>query len=226
MDRSTPYTIAVDKNWYSLVLDGQGAFLNGFITDLLLEIAKENKIEINLISVNWDDIFDGLKKNKYQAVLSSMEPYNFNLAKYDFSSDIISTGYVLVIAKNKNYKNLSDMVEKHVGYISGADSLVILQKYEKIFDSGYDNAAVMLSDITKTILDGAVLSIIPANKYVNDLFYNDLKLVYPQINNQAIRLVTLKDQNKHLMKLFNKSLEKFKKNKKLNQLKEKWQLPD
>lgn len=223
--RSKPYTIAVDKNWYSLVLDGQASFLNGFITDLLLEITKENKVEIRLISVNWDDIFDGLNKKKYEAVLSPLEPYNFNLAKFDFSSDIISTGYALVISKNQNYKSLADMLEKRVGYINGSDSLVMLQKYLKILDVGYDSAAIMLTDITRTKLDGAVLSIIPAYKYVNDLFYNDLKLVFPPLDNQAIRLITLKNQNAHLMKMFNKSLDKLKKNKKLAALKEKWQMP-
>ncbi len=225
-DKSTPYSIAIDKQWYSIVLNGQQASLNGFITDLLLEIAKENKVEIKLIGVNWDDIFDGLELNKYQAIFSSLEPYNFNKAKYDFSNDIIKTGYVLVIDINKNYKNLEDLKEKHVGYIRGSDSLIIIQKHIDIFDDVYDFVPTMLGDITKMNIEGAILSIIPAYKYVTDLFYNDLKIVFPPINNQAIRVLTLKDQNKDLMKLFNKSLEKFQKNGKLKELKIKWGLPN
>lgn len=225
-DKSNPYTIAVDKNWYSIVLNGQATFVNGFITDLLLEIAKENKIEIKLISVNWDDIFDGLRKNKYHAVFSSLEPYNFNLARYDFSSAILKTGYVLVIGIKDNYKNLNDMKDKHVGYLRGSDSLVIIQKNTNIFDNVYDSVPTMLEDITKSKIDGAILSIIPAYKYVSDLFYKDLKIVYPPINDQSIRLLTLKNKNKEIIRLINKSLEKFKKNGKLKELEMKWKLPN
>jgi ABC-type amino acid transport substrate-binding protein len=224
--KSAPFSIAIDKNWYSIALNGQEASLNGFITDLLLELAKENKIEISLINANWDNILDGLNSNKYQAVFSALQPYNFNESRYDFSKAIIKTGYVLVAGIKDKYKNLEDMKEKHVGYIRSSDSLVIIQKYVNIFDEVYDNAAMMLGDITKTKIDGAVLSVIPAYRYVSDLFYNELKIVYPPINDQAIRLLTLKDKNKKFMKLFNNTLEKFKKNGKLKELKSKWKLPD
>lgn len=225
-NKSTSYSIAIDKGWYSVVLNGQTDFLNGFITDLLLEIAKENKIEINLISTNWDTIFDGLNMNKYQAIFSVLDPYNFNRAKYDFSSDIIKTGFVLVISKKQNYKNLGDLKEKHVGYLRGSNSLIFLQKNIQIFDETYDSIPVMLEDITKMKIEGAVLSIIPAYRYVKDLFYNDLKMVLPPINAQAIRLLTLKGQNKRLLILFNKSLEKLQKNGKLKELETKWGLPN
>jgi len=220
------YSIGIDKNWYSIALNGQQAFLNGFIKDLLLEIAKENKIEIKLREVNWDDIFDGLKLNRYQAIFSALEPYNFNKAKYDFSYEIIKTGYVLVIGKQEDYENLEDMKNKHVGYLRGEDSLVILQKYVNIFDEVYASVSVMLEDITKLKIEGAILSIIPANKFVSDLFSEELKIVYPPVNDQAVRLLTLKDQNKELLDLFNKTLEKFHENGKIKELEVKWGLPN
>lgn len=225
-DKSNPYSIAVDKNWYSIALNGQESFLNGFITDLLLEISKENKIEIKLINANWDDIFDGLRLKKYQAIFSAIDPYNFNIAKYDFSTEILKTGYVLVIGINDKYKSLNEMQEKHVGYLRGSSSLVILQKYSNIFNEVYDTTPDMLSDITKTKLQGAILPVIPAYKFVSDLFYKDLKIVYPPLNDQAIRLLTLKNQNKEILKIFNKTLEKFKKNGKLKELQKKWGLPN
>lgn len=225
-DRSQPYLIAFDKQWYSVALDGQLEFLNGFIKDLLLEIAKENKIEIELITANWNDILEGLDLNKYQAVFSVMEPYNFNLAKYDFSYEIIKTGYVLVVGKDKKYKGLEDLKEKHVGYLIEADSLVILQKNTDIFDEAYDFIPQMLGDITKTVIEGAVLPVIPAYRYVSDLFYNELQIIKPAINKQAIRVVALKGQNKAFLKLFNASLNKLEKKGKIKELLIKWGLPD
>lgn len=224
-DRSKPYLIAIDKQWYSIALNGQQEYLNGFISELLLEIAKENKIEIKLISVNWNDILDGLVLNKYQAVFSALVPYNFNKAKYDFSNDIIKTGYVLIVEKHKKFKNLKDLKNKHVGYIRGEASLEILQKYTDIFDEVYDFIPTMLGDITITKIEGALLSVIPAYRYVSDLFYDELKIIEPPINDQAIRLITLKNQNNDLLEIFNDTLRKLERKGKIKELLIKWGLP-
>ncbi|EKE22163.1 MAG: glutamine-binding protein [uncultured bacterium] len=225
-NKSKPYLVAIDKQWYSVALNGQTEFLNGFITDLLLETAKENKIEIKLISANWDNILEGLSLNKYQAVFSALNPYNFNMAKYDFSDEIIKTGYVLVVGKDKKYKDLNDLKNRHVGYLSGSGSLLILQKYINIFDEAYGSIPVMLGDITKNKIEGAVLSIIPAYKYVSDLFYDELKIIDPTINDQSIRIITIKNENTAFLKMFNVSLKSLEKKGKIKELLIKWGLPN
>lgn len=223
--KSKPYSIAIDKNWFSLALNGQQSSLNGFINDLLLEITSEKKIYFEIVDSNFDELSSGLMKKKYDAILSSMEPYNFNRAKYDFSDDIIKTGFVLVVSMEDTFKALKDMENKHVGYISETGSVIFLQKYPQIFQQAYISVPLMLDDIVNGNLQGAILSVIPANKYVMDLYKNYLKIVYPPINDKAIKLVTLKNQNDELLQIFNSSLSKMKKNMKLNQLKKKWSLP-
>jgi ABC-type amino acid transport substrate-binding protein len=83
----------------------------------------------------------------------------------------------------------------------------------------------MLEDIIETKIEAAILSVIPAYKYVSDLFSN-LKIIHPPINDQAIRLVTLKNQNEDLLRLFNSSLKKLEKSGKIKELKVKWGLPN
>lgn len=223
--KTKPYSIAMDKSWYSLALNGMEANLNGFISDLLLEITKEKKIYFEVVDSNFDDLTLNLKKKKYDAILSSIEPYNFNKAKYDFSKEIIKTGFVLVTLKNANYKSLEGMTNKHVGYIAEAGSVIFLQQYADIFEEPYISVPTMLDDIVDGNLEGAILSIIPAYKYISDLYQNELKIASSPINDVAIRLITLKDQNQNLLDLFNSSIAQMEKNNKLKELKKKWSLP-
>ncbi|NGX33826.1 MAG: Arginine-binding extracellular protein ArtP [Candidatus Anoxychlamydiales bacterium] len=223
--KTKPYSIAMDKSWYSLALNGEIANLNGFINDFLLDITKEKKIYFEVIDSNFDELTLDLKKKKYDVILSAIEPYNFNKAKYDFSKDIIKTGFVLITSNKAAYKSLSDMSNKHVGYISETGSDIFLQKYEGIFEEPYVFVSKMLDDIVNGTLEGAILSIIPAYQYISDLYQNDLRIVYPPLNDQAIRVVTLKDQNQDLLNIFNTSLSQMKKNNKLEELKKKWSLP-
>ncbi|NGX29594.1 MAG: Arginine-binding extracellular protein ArtP [Candidatus Anoxychlamydiales bacterium] len=224
-EESKPYSIAMDRNWFSLALNGQEANLNGFINDLLLEITKEKKIYFEIIDNNFDELTLDLKKKKYDAILSPIEPYNFNKAKYDFSKDIIKTGFVLITSKKANYKSLNDMSNKHVGYISDTGSVIFLQKYADIFEEPYTSIPTMLDAIVNGNTEGAILSIIPAYKYVSDLYQNELKIIKPPLNDRAIRLITLKDQNQDLLNLFNASLAEMENNNKLEELKKKWSLP-
>jgi polar amino acid transport system substrate-binding protein len=220
-----PYSIAIDKSWYATALNGQSNNLNGFIADVLLEIAKIKKIEISLIDANWDSIYDGLYKNQYQAIFSIIEPYNFNVAKFDFSKDFLKTGYVLVVAKDSKYTSLKDMKQTHVGYLTGDRSILILQKNKEIFDEEYVSIPMMLDDIKKLRIEGAVLSVIPGYRYVADLYQNDLKIIYPILDDQSIKIITLKNQNQKLMGILNSGLEELEKNHTLEKLKEKWGLP-
>ncbi|NGX62990.1 MAG: L-cystine-binding protein FliY [Candidatus Anoxychlamydiales bacterium] len=219
-------SIAMDKNWKAIVLNGQEANLNGFMNDLLLEIAKKKKTSFQLIDNSSDNLLLDLKKRKYKAAFSSVEPYNFNKAKYDFSTDIIKTGYVLITSKDAAFTSLADMSNKHVGYISDSQSILFLQKYEDIFEEKYTVVPQMLDDIVNGTIEGAIISIIPAYKYVKDLYQNELKIVDPPLNDQSIRIVTLKGENTELLNLFNSSLQEMKKSNFLKDLKEKWGLPE
>ncbi len=224
-EKTKPFSIALDRSWFSLALNGQEANLNGFINDLLLEITKDKNIYFEVIDNNFDELTQDLEKKKYAAILSAIEPYNFNKAKYDFSKEIIKTGFVLVISNENDYKSLSDMSNKHIGYISDTSRVVFLQKYEDIFEEPYTSIPTMLDAVVDNTIDGAILSIIPAFKYISDLYKNKLKIVKPTIDDRAIRLITLKDQNQDLLKLFNSSISQMSKNNKLKELKKKWSLP-
>ncbi len=223
-DKSKGFIIGMDRNWYGVDLEGQQADVNGFMQDLLLTIAKNKHLEINLVDANWDSIVDNLNNETYEAIFSNLPKLNFNLARYSFSKDIIETGYVIVVSENSKFESFKDLEYGHVGYMRGSDSLEIIQKYPLVFDVSYDAIPAVLDDVVEQKLDAAVISQLPAIKYLQDLYQNKLKIVYPQLNDDAIRLVTLKDQHQRFLNLFNEEMEKYKEDGTLQNLKKKWNL--
>ena len=220
------FSIARDKNWYASELNGEEKNVDGFVMDVLLEIAKDRDIEIELVNSSWDNLFLNLNKKHYEAVLSSLEPYNFNRAKYSFSKDLLKIGYSLIVLKDSKISSLKELNNKHVGYLKGDSSITFLQAHDEIFDEGYTNIPQMLDDIISGKIKAGIISIIPAYKYVSDLYYDYLKISNDLLSDNAIRLITLKNKNKRLLNIFNSSLQKLERSGKLKKLKEKWGFPD
>ena len=98
--------IGVDPSWFPLAISGRENNVTGFSTDLLKEIGKIEKLHITKVTVNWDDLVEGLKKHKYEAILSSIPSYAFNKQIYDFSDLYLLTGPVLIVATDSTIDSL------------------------------------------------------------------------------------------------------------------------
>src|SRR5689334_6241326 len=98
--------IGVDPSWFPLSIPGRENNVTGFSTELLKEIGKMEKLHIVKVTVNWDDLVDGLRKQKYEAILSSIPPYTFNKQTYDFSELYLLTGPVLVVSADSKIDSL------------------------------------------------------------------------------------------------------------------------
>jgi ABC-type amino acid transport substrate-binding protein len=216
------YTIGIDQNYPNLTINGQRGNLNGYIQDLFIEISQESNENITLVQDSYDNLNANLKKNKYVSILSTMPKVNFNLAKYDFSKEILNVGEALIVRKDSNYKSLNDLEKKHIGYISDNSLYDVLQKRE-IFEVKYINIPTALEDVENNKIEAVVLPILLASKYIEDNQYN-LKILYPLLTEDSFRILTLKNKNEKFLKFIDFYLEKLEKNQKLKNLKEKWHL--
>jgi ABC-type amino acid transport substrate-binding protein len=220
--KKNTHMIGIDQTYPNLTINGQRANLNGYIQDLFIEIAKDANENITLVQDSYDNLENNLKKEKYLSILFTMPKVNFNLAKYDFSKDILDVGEALIVKKDSDYKSLDDLYQKHIGYISDQSLYDILQKKE-VFEVKYTNITTALQDVENNKIEAFVIPILLASKYVNDNQY-DLKILYPLLTDDAIRLVTIKNKNEKFLKLVDFYLVKYEKNQKLKKLKEKWNL--
>lgn len=218
------YEIALDPLWYPLELMGRENNVFGFSNDLLKAISKEKHIEFSLLSTNWDTLIEGLNQKKYQGVLSSLYPYNFNQQHYQFSETYLQTGPVLLLPSQSSYTSLSEMATKEVGVISGSPYVLIAEKNPGIIIRLYDTIPHMLNDLTAGHLDGAVIPLLEAEAFVQDLYHGQLKIATGPLNDEGLRLICLKNQDPALIQEFNEGLTQLKADGTYQRILEKWSL--
>lgn len=210
--------IGVDTKWYPLDFGPQTSYVNGYTEDLLLEMARYSGMQFELISANWDNLWDGLKAGKYDAVLSSLPPHEFHLAKYDFSDNFLDLGPVLVLRTNEADVSLSQI--RMVGVIIGEQTVEIVEKYPSVVIRTYRSIPDLLNAVAGAEIDGAVLARIPAVNFVADLYQGKLKISGEPLNSAGLHLVAPKGEASR----FNRTLQSLQKKKVIEKLQKKWNL--
>lgn len=217
---SSGFRVGYDPNWYPTDFGPQTSYVNGYTEDMLLEMARYSGMNFELVKASWDNLFDGIKQDKYDAVFTTLPPYEHNMAKYDFSETFLDLGPVLIVPFKAEKDSLEKLGSDLVGIIAGDSSELILAGYPTIIVRNYPSIPELLDAVAKGEIDGALLAQIPAVNYVADLYYEVLQISGKPLTNQGIRLVGPKGGinafNKHLASLRKKSM--------LQKLKEKWEL--
>lgn len=218
------HTIAIDPAFYSIEALGREKNILGFLTDLLSEMSQRAKTPLTLEVISWDALFTGLQEGQYGGVISGMPPYNFNETTYSFSPVFLQTGPVLVVPVNSSFVSLNKLSGKEVGFISGSSGATSLEKYPEIIIRSYDSIPKMLNDLALRTLDAAIVSILPALGYCNDLYQGALKIASKPMNDAGLRLITLKNQAPEMMNIFNRELKKMQDDGTYSKLMQKWGL--
>ena len=222
--KAPKYEIGVDPSWAPLDFQTRQSNIMGFSTELLQAVSLDEKISISLLQVNWDVLFEGLNKGKYQAILSSLQPFNFNSDLYSFSEVFLATGPVLVMPIGSTQKSLKELQGKAIAALQGTPEVLLLEKYPGISISTYDDIPVALNDLVAGKVQGALLPVLPTSAYVRDLYQRRLKIVTAPLTDEGLRLITFKDKAPKLIKAFDKTLNHMKKNGDYEKQLVKWQL--
>lgn len=218
------YEIALDPLWYPLDFQDKDNNVLGFSTELLRIISKEEQILFSLLYGNWDSLLPGLNSNNYQAVLSSLYPYNFNLQQYDFSNLYLPTGPVLVLPVQSPYHSLKEIQGKQIAALSNSSSILILESNPKITISACDSVGDIINQLQSGQVVGALLPLLTARSYTTGAFQSQFTIASPPLNNEGLRLITKKSKNPLLIKKFNKGLDKMKKDGRYDALLADWKL--
>lgn len=212
--------IGIDTKWYPIDFGPQTAYVNGYTEDLLLEMARYSGMTFELVPANWDALAEGLKENKYDAILTSMPRYDYNLAKYDFSENYLDLGPVLILPVGATQGNLSQLEGKLVGIITNDRSALILEKHPTIIIRAYNSIPDLLNAVVVGDVQAALLSKIPAVSFVGDLYAGKLKIVGDPLSDVGLHLVGPKGK----IGRFSKTLEALRKKKALDSFLKKWGL--
>ncbi len=216
--------VGLDPTWYPLRFGNLENNITAFSTELLGAIGEKERIAFTRISVNWNDLMEGLQKGEYDAIFSSMPPYLFNQKLFNFSSVYLYLGPVLVVRSTSAIDSLDTLQGKEVAVITGSSSDLILEKSPGVLIRYYDSTPQALDAILTETIDGALVDVLSATAYLRDLYKEELKIVTPPLTDEGLRLITKYDKSQKLVKKFNAGLAELKKGDDYNQLLDKWSL--
>ncbi len=214
--------VGIDPSWAPLQLPDRQESITAFSTELLTEIGQLEKIPFVRVTVNWDALLQGLKEQEYEAILSSMPPYLFNQKLFDFSEIYLSLGPVLVVSTSSSIDSIDHLQGKEIAVITGSSNDLLLQKTPGVLIRYSPSNALALNDIISGTVEGALIDVLTATAYCNDLYQGKLKIVSPPLTDEGLRFITLYGKADDLVKKFNTGLDKLKKDGTYNNLLTKW----
>ena len=183
------YCIGIDPSFFPVEIAEQTTNVYAFASEVLQHIGKMNGIEIQVIDLSWDNLIDSLMLGRVDAVISSAPPNLINSNKYNFSTPLLRTGPVLVVPKTSKFTNLSELEGMVVATGYGNEEIEIIANYPKTEFVFYDRFTSALELVTLGNLQGTLIPVVPAGRYIANIFH-DLKIVSIPLTNEALRLIT------------------------------------
>ena len=220
------YTIALDPTWYALEAPGREADLTAFTTELILEIGKLEKVKIGIYQRSWSNLLYALQEAECDAICSTMQPYLFYEKLYNFSNLYLMTGPVLVTLAKAPTKALDKLGGDIIGIQRDSNGAIILEKYPRIIQRTYESIQQALIDTTKGEIDGAIVDILSAEAFTQDLFQDQLKIATPPLTQEGVRILAMKNHKPELIKIFDRGLARLQSNGKYAELAKKWRLAE
>lgn len=205
-----PYTIARDPSWLPLQFKEMTSNINGFTNGLVLELAKVENRPFALVDVAWNQLFDGLERDEYGGIFTSLGPNPISIERYSFSDPLLLLGPVLVVPIDSPAHSLADLRDRTVQVFQYDDSVLIVQKYPSILIETYQNSILALEDVAQGKASGALVPNLEARALITALYPDRLKIATEPLSDKGIRVITLKDQNQDLLQDFNAGLTKLK----------------
>lgn len=206
--------VGIDPTWYPQNFGEQNPYVNGFIDDLLLKIAKEMNIELNKVPIY----------SKYDIELSTLPPYTYNQAKYDFSQNILRIGPVLILPCEVKTRKLEHFAHSVVGAVAGHDVSALLQKYPDILVRNYPSTKELLDAVVTQDIQGAILNRIEAVSFISGIYNGKLKIASIPLNDAGIHFIAEKGKHKDLVHSLDGKITQLKKKQDYKDLLEKWKL--
>lgn len=213
------YRIGRNINWPGLNLNGRERNMTAFSDELLLLIAKNEQIDIEVFSGSGPDLLNKLNNNTLDGFLS--QQVKDSQTRYIFSNLYFSLGPVLIVP----VRPVVDRKYKIIGTNPQSANAIDLKDNPTIQIQMYDNILKALGDLNDNQIDGALFPALEAFTYVKTFYPKTLRIGTPPLTREGIRLIALKTpKGEDLVQRFNQGLANLKEDGTYDALIEKWGL--
>lgn len=219
------YVIGIDPTWHPLNLHGVEHSMSAFASDLILAVAKDQGMKVQLIKSGHKCLIDMLDDGIVDGVLT---PVTKSLNhEYYYSEPAYRYGAVIIVKRSSGIKSLSDLEKKRVAVKRGSPILYRLSLDPKVIVVLYEKPTIAMDNLKKGEYDAVVMDQLLTFLYFGGTYQDGLTAIGLPLTSEAIRLMTLKDKSKEgLIEKFNAGLQNLKENGTYHKLLEDWGLYD
>jgi len=203
---------------------GKGSGVQGFDIDIGNEIGKDIGYDVRWANIPFDQLFGILDKRELQMIISSVSITEERKAKYAFSNPYFTSGHIVATRRELDkIKSLDDLNSKRVGYQTTSTADQFISKNSKLSGCtkvGYatiDDALIALNnrEIDAVIGDEPIISCSIFKSFPN------LRTVGKRLNTEEYAIV-LHKEDKALLAIVNKTLDRLKTSGKYKQFYNQW----
>ncbi|ABO49282.1 amino acid ABC transporter substrate-binding protein, PAAT family [Desulforamulus reducens MI-1] len=135
-----------------------GGKLVGFDVEIGEEIARRIGMEAAPVTNPWETIIQGLKANKYDAIIGSMAITEERQEQVDFSRPYYRSGaQVFVSSNNDSITSAKDLKGKKIGVVKASTFRNVALEYtDKKNVIGYDSDVIALQDLPTGRVDAVI----------------------------------------------------------------------
>lgn len=164
--------VGVDDSYPPMEYKDDKSATIGFDIDLAKEIGKRMNMEVEFVSTAWDGIFQALKTDKFDCIISSVSMTTTRVAEYEFTKAYIANSQMIVVKPDNNsILTSADLTDKKVGYQVATTAN---ESADKLVENGikfgsvkaYDQIIQPFADMKAGRLDAIIVDEVVGQYYI------------------------------------------------------------
>ena len=182
----------------------------GFDIDLINEIAKIMKQDIEVVDMAFDGLLPALQSKKIDIIIAGMTADEERKKFVNFTDPYYSTQQSILVHKdNKDIYSFDSLEGKNVGVVLGFTGDLIVSEMSNVNAQKYGATSEAILALKSQKVDAVVLDYEPASKYFDQ--NNDLKLIITDSKSEEYA-IAIRKEDTELLKKVNDALNTIKEN--------------
>lgn len=189
----------------------------GFDIELILMIADELDMTLELQNIGWDGIIPGLMNGNYDCLISAMTITEERLKQIDFSEPYFVIKQAIVVKENNTIINgMADLTGKTIAVQNGTTGDLYASEIPGVAMKRYDNNPLAVQDLINNNADAAVMDDLVAYDTIKNI--SGLKVIEVDEAIEETYGIGVKKGNDDLLEKINDAIDTLKSNGQLDEL--------
>jgi polar amino acid transport system substrate-binding protein len=124
--------VAMDPTYPPFEFINNAGEIVGLDVDLAHQIGKHLGVDIHIVSIGYDALYDALIAGQADIIISALYPDPWRSHNFAFSPPYFNAGEVIVVSQNTPVEDTTDLVGRRVGVVFGTEGHMEALRWEKL----------------------------------------------------------------------------------------------